>query len=141
MATSGTRGAGITIGYADTAQGQATAIAQILDVDLPQVTTDKVDVTSGEDATDATKLFKRIIAGWAEAGEASFDIIYKKAQAATLYGLRGVAKYWTITAVDGSTWKFQGFLANLGASAPMKDVIKQKVTVAVDGEVTFAAGV
>ena len=117
MSTTGTRGAGITIGYADTLAGPPTAIAQILDVDLPQVAADKLDVTSGDDATDAANLWKRIISGWKEGGQVSFDVIYKKAQATALYNLLGVAKYWTITAADNSTWKFQGFLENLGAIA------------------------
>ncbi len=133
------KGYGSTLGHS--VDGVAyTAVAQTVDLSGPEPEVGEVNITNN-DSPDNTKEY---LPGMIEPDELEFEVIYKKTQAATLYGLfgNGIVYFWQITYPDNSNWKFKGFLNAFGTEAPTEDeAIRNTVGIKLTSKPTFTAGV
>lgn len=138
MATNAIIGRGTTISYGDSGSDTSfTALAEVVDCPLPEISTpSKVPAThylSGD-------FMDYVSPGFKDVGDIELELNYEASQTATLIDLVGVEKWWLITLPDGATYLFPGYISKLGGTNPKDNVIKQKVGLAIIGEITFTAG-
>jgi len=138
-ATNAISGKGSTLGYASTLGGSATLVSEVFDLSVPEWNGDHFDATH---FASPSSTGEKVKTGWGELSDVSFKLNYFKTQAATIYGLRNVPKYWTITLPDSSTIQFYGEISKLGGDqVPNKDRIIQSATITIiSGDITFTAG-
>lgn len=138
-ASTATVGYGSILAWSATEGGTYAAIAQTRDLPGPEPEVGDVNITNN-DSPDNTKEY---IPGMIEPGELDFELVYKKAVCATLYGMFGnqVVYWWKETFLDGSTWKFPGYLKKFGTETETEDKeIQNNVTIKLTGKPVFAAG-
>lgn len=125
-------------GYGTTLVGATlNAIGMITRVSLSGCDADMIDITT----MNTTGKWKRFIAGLKDAKDVSFDLVYEKANMATLLGgLGGAAEVWTIEFPDGSTFACSGVIQHLGTTSPNGDKITQTLTIKFSGQPTFTPG-
>lgn len=138
MPTNATKGYGASLAWGTT-PGSLTDIIQIRDISGPSVEVGEVDITNQDSANE----FKEWLPGFADAGEVEFNVVYTKAQCASLYSIvaNGDIYYFVLTLRDGSTWAFYGFIKNFGTEVEYEDsVIENEISIRVTGKPTFAVG-
>jgi predicted secreted protein len=85
-------------------------------------------------------------AGLRDGGTATFKILFKKTDFATLQTdySTGTTRYWKVVFSDlastASTLAFAGFIEELGTPMPMDDKVEAEVQIKVSGVVTFTSG-
>lgn len=131
--TDAIKGYGVTLAYADVGSTTYTPIAQIKDLTGPELDSDDIDVSNNS----SPNMTREFMAGWQDSGEVETEVVYTKAQAATLYSIYRVTKNYLVTLSDGSTIKFTGYLKTLGIESPQEEEVRQSITIKVSGEVTF----
>jgi hypothetical protein len=136
-------GFGITLSHSTTSGGSYTAIAEILELTPPAPSVDEVKVYR----SDNTAAVVEKIPGWTEVGDCDMTITYTPANRAALEGYLGVPAFWKITyptcgtqTVQGDIDAFGGFLKEIGKETPLKDAMKCKAKIAINGGVTYTAG-
>jgi hypothetical protein len=131
-------GEATTLGYS--ADGTTyTAIAEVLDVTMPETTTEKVKVTSYD--TDDKQ--HEYIPGWRDGSDVDVEVIYFKTLHNTLKGFADARaiKFWKITYPDGSSDAWKGFITKFGGgSVPMDDKLVTKMSINLNNKVTYTAG-
>jgi hypothetical protein len=111
------------------------ALSEILDVKLPGVTVDEIDITH----MTSDNSYKEFAPGWFTADDLTVRANYLKAQTATVDGLVGTSKTWKITLPDTSYWYFTGWLKVVAGEAPLADRITADWTFKITGKPTFVA--
>lgn len=132
-ASTATLGTGTTLKYG------STLLAEVMDLDLPEQSVQKVDI-SNHDSPDKKREY---IAGWISQSDPSATLVYLKAAATALQTMidAKTVSAWTITFPDGSTLVFNAFLMALSIAAPLEDKMTQRIGFAItDSDVTFTAG-
>jgi hypothetical protein len=146
MAQGGMVGNGVKIAYAASSPVTWTSIGQILSVEIPQLTADKIDRT-----VSSTNDYKRSMPGMVEVSDLTFELLQDldettgAAQRALLGFLKaGTTIYWRVEVPadrnqsEFVALEFQGFVGSWQPSAPVDD--KQVLNVSVifdDADVTI----
>lgn len=144
-------GFGLQIGYRDVGSVDAyTLIAKTVDLDLPSSSVGVIDVVHN----DLPSQTKGKLPGLIDPEEYEFEVIYEKAGAAELYGLKASRsiKEWVVyipdgasgvdDATDGSKVEFQGFVSGVGGESETDDgLVTMSVTIQQTGPETFTAAV
>lgn len=133
-----------TVGYGSSlfysVDGTAyTEVAQTVDLSGPEPEVGDVAITNN-DSPDNTKEY---IPGMIEPGEQEFEVVYKKAVCAALYGMfgNGITYFWRELYPDGSKWEFKGYLKGFGTEAPTEDeAIRNTITIKLTTKPVFTAG-
>lgn len=129
-------GKGTKIGYAATAEGTPTELAEVFKVTPPVDKTGRVKTTH----YGSTGPYHDTIAeGFTENPTCEVEANYTKAQRAALSTIKDVVKYWTITYPDNSTEKFQGRVIEISADVPNEDKITNKCVIELTTAPVFAA--
>ena len=139
MASDATKAYGSVIAYSTTENGTYTDIAQSVDLGGPSPEVGDVGITNN-DSPDNTKEY---MPGMIEPGELEFQLVYKKDQCATLYGMFGddVVYWWKETYPDGSSWKFAGYIKGFGTEGETEDgALMNNVTIKLTSKPAFTAG-
>lgn len=146
MAQGGMIGNGVKIGYSTSSPVSYTSIGQILSLEIPQLTADKIDRT-----VSSTNDYKRSMPGMIDVSDLTFELLQDldetsgAAQRALLGFLKnGTTIYWRIEVPADRAqnecvpFEFQGFVSSWQPSAPVDD--KQVLSVSVsfdDSDVTI----
>ncbi len=131
-------GYGFALEYSATGAGEYTQIAEILDIKVPTVTTDKVVIQRN----DSPDLYGEKIPGWKEASDLEATVVYNHQQAVTLYGYfeAQTLLYWRFRKPDDThTGTFRGFVCEMGDENPLKDKMMNVIKIAVSGKYSFNA--
>jgi hypothetical protein len=134
-------GHGSSIKYGSTAATSSTAIANILSISGPNQTRAAVDITAMDSASGAMEF----IAGLADPGETSFDLLFEGTsggQYTTLNALYqgGSTNHFHISFADGANWYCKGVLTSLGHTIPLDDKMTASITIKHSGAPTVSAG-
>ncbi len=129
MASSGTHGHGTTL-----SGSSLGTVGEVIDIDLGGIEATDIDLGS----MDSTDKYKDFISGMIDAGEISFNCIYDKTQASSLYGAVGTSDTFTVTFPDSATFVASGYVKNVGTTIPFEDKIEQSVTIKISGKPTFS---
>lgn len=113
--------------------GVYTALANITAIGGPDVEVDDVDVTN----LSYADLFRRFIAGWADAGVVEMEANFDPATCATLVAQLRVANVWRIVFSNGSHWDFSGYLKSLKTDNPLTEQVSMPFSVKISGPPTF----
>lgn len=121
----------------------ATAIAQVQDIDGPDLSLDTEDVTSH----DSTGGWEEVVATILRSGELSYDIVYDPANAThknAAAGLIGDMVARTATTysmvfpdVAATTWSFSAFVTGFKPSAPVSGKLAAAVKMKITGQPTL----
>ncbi|MES2706076.1 MAG: phage tail tube protein [Verrucomicrobiota bacterium] len=141
MAKKAAYGSALAVQYAQT--GSYTAIASVGDFTGPEISVETIDVTTHDSADH----FNEFLAGMADGGEVSFDLVFNSAAAAheTLYNAVAARLLhnfqvqlpgFTNTA-GGGYFQFAGLFTKAGASFPVKDKIGMGMSIKVSGKPVF----
>jgi hypothetical protein len=128
-------GYGTSIGYADTAEGSYTTLADVVDITPPEEEVDDIETTT-HSSTNKVRTYQ---GGLIEPGETDVVIQFDKTIYGTLRGLRGAKKFWKITIPDGSTQVFAGYIKKIGPETPLDDIVTVNLTMMVAGDPTYRA--
>jgi predicted secreted protein len=120
-----------------------TAVAQVRDINGPNMSADPIDVSDRDSA------WKQFLAGQRDGGELTFDLVYDPdlaSQSASVAGglltlfIAGTSNNFRVTFADATpaTATFAGFVQSVQPKAPYNDAQTADVTVKVSGQVTFA---
>lgn len=140
MAQGGVIGNGVKVGYSAASPVSYTSIGQILSIEIPQLTADKVDRT-----VSSSNQYKRSMPGMIDVSDLTFELLadLDESTGATqrqllTYLKAGTTIYWRIEVpVDRSKsecvpFEFQGYVASWQPTAPVDDKQVVKVSVAFD---------
>jgi hypothetical protein len=141
MAKTAAYGSKLAVQYAQT--GSYLDIASVGDFSGPEISVETIDVTTHDSANN----FNEFLAGMADGGEVSFDLIFDPSLAAheTLYNaVSGRLKHnfyvkfpgWVSTAAGGYL-AFAGIFTKVGLSFPVKDKVGASVTLKVSGKPVY----
>lgn len=119
--------------FGTTLEMDAVGIAQIQDIDGPNLSTDTDEITN-HSSPDATEEF---IATIKRTGEVSFPLVFNPADAShnamfTAWKDRTLDPY-TLTYPDGSTWEFDAYVTGFGQGAPVVGHLSANVTLRPSG--------
>jgi hypothetical protein len=145
MPSDATPGYGASIGYTDLVVGgdysgsSYTALAQVGDVPMPESDVEEVEISNQDSPTGASGLpVAEFLPTWITPGEIELELVYTKAQFATLNGLNGVSKHWKVTLSDGSSGEFNGWVKKPQVTSELKGKVIAKTSIRATGEVGFA---
>lgn len=96
-----------------------TDIVQTVDLAGPSPEVGDIKITNNSSPNNTHEYMPGLI----EPGELDFDIVYTKAQCATLYALLGDGNtyFWRETWPDGSKWEFKGYVKGFGTEGETED--------------------
>jgi len=127
-----------------------TVVAQIVDLDGPEAESDQIEV-SHRGSGGSIDRWRRFVAGLADGGEVSFDVILDLDHAShdptvtgSLWNLleTGEVNNFRITfpgvGSATTTATFEAFVSRFSTSSPLEDGIKGDVTTKITGAVTWA---
>lgn len=127
-----------TLGHSTTLGGTYTLVAEVVNVDPPELET----TVSDSWHLTSTAAMKTFIPGMVDPGEMAFMLRWTKAQYNTLHGLIRTALFWKVTFPDGTTFAVGGFLKTLGAPKVAEDdTINQDCSIKASGAVTYTPAV
>jgi len=129
------KGYSTTIKYGTSGGSPTTLLGQVMDVTAPDQSVDDVEFTNNDSANG----FKEYIPGLSDGGTVSFEVVYEESKNATMQTLLGAMKSWEITLPDDSTWDFEGYVNGLGHDVPVGDLVKNSVSIKIDGKPSFSA--
>jgi hypothetical protein len=132
-ANTATIGYGAALAYSDTENGSYTSVSEVLDMEIPRFTQDTVEATHMESPNN----FIERIAALKDPGEYTFTINFNKTQYDTLDGLAGTTKWWRVQTPADDTWKFQGFISEIGGEMPLNDRITAEIVITITGAITY----
>lgn len=129
-------GSVVTMGVDDGASGY-DEIAQIVDMDLPGIEADDIEV-SVRDGDG----YGEFISGFKMAGESTFDIVYDPdetthIQLTTLAGAGTVIGWQFTLPGTGNTIVADAYVKRFKPTAPLKDKLSANITLKFTGEPTF----
>ncbi len=119
--------------------GSTGLIGNIRSITLPNMERVYFDTSSMSSTND----YRTFLGGMIDAGEATFELVFDKADVATLHAaIEAVLETWTIVFSNASTWACSGGVKSSGAgSANIDDVVTWNLTLKFSGKPTFVAGV
>jgi hypothetical protein len=126
---------GSTIGIGVVASGTYVTIAEVVDINAPDI---KIASTKVTHLTSANA-FQEKIPGLGDGGEIQLKLNFVKAGFATIYGYLRVLKDFLITFADGSTMLATGFINGIKISAPGETHITVDIGIEVTGKPVFTA--
>lgn len=131
---SGNIGLGTQLGYSATQSGY-THIADLKDIGGTEPKFEEYDRTAYSDTVIQTA------AGLLNGGEQKNTVMYNASNSATLNTLKQTKaiKYWQVLFPDTSGYWYQGWIQSLGTEQPMKEGIKNTITIRLTSDVTFFA--
>lgn len=138
----GVIGYGATIGYGDTLDGSYSDLADVTDIVPPKIEVNKVDKTTHSSASYAREMHPGLIT----AGEATFKLLFDRANETTLYGLIRTTKYWRIQfpletgETTASKYRCAGFICGIQPAVPIDDKMETEVTICWTGKPVFTSG-
>jgi hypothetical protein len=125
--------------FGTTLDMDAVPIAQVQDIDGPNLSTDTDEITN-HSSPGAVEEF---IATIKRTGEVSFPLVFNPANAGHAAMLAAWSNKsldpYTLTYPDGSTWEFDAYVTGFGKSAPVNGHLSAAVTLRPSGEPTFTA--
>lgn len=139
-ATEGITGIHTTVAHSTTQNGTYTPLAEVFDVNSPEMSVAIVEFTHYNSDDDQ---IEKKPSGWKDIGDVTLSMNFTSAQYDTLVGLVGDEDQWfQITVGDsGAVHEFRGFVSKLGGSpVAIKDRVVEKVTITVSGDYDFTAG-
>ena len=120
--------------------GSYADIAYVGDLNGPEISVEPIDVTTH----DSANAFTEYLAGLADAGEVSFDLVFDSASSAHSVLYSDVAARlmhnWQIKLPGfvntgaGGYFAFAGFLSKIGIVLPVKDKFMASVTIKISGK-------
>ena len=133
MGANAIRSHNTTIARQDAGVGAFVNVEEVLDVTPPGQLRTILQATAQSDN------FPYKVLGMADVGDFQFGINFSPGLASHegLLDSRLAAQIdgWMVTYSNGETWIFSGGIANIEPTAPIDDILKANVTVAVWGEV------
>lgn len=127
-----------------------TVIGQIRDLSGPAIESDQIEV-SHRGSGGAIDRFRRFVAGLADGGEVSFDIVFDPDLAShdptiagSMYDLAesGEVNEFQITfpgqGSDVTTVDFDAFVSNFEIDSPLEDGLSADITLKITGPLTWA---
>lgn len=139
---SGEIGFGTAVGYGDTQGGSFTDVSELVDVKLPKIEVNDVDLTHH----GITDFFRDFTPGLGNAGEIVMKLLFDKAQQDALYGLIRTTKWWRINfplaegEITPSCWKCQGYIKGVENMNPLDDKMEADFTVKLRGKPAWMSG-
>ena len=130
------------IGHGTTISGSVAGdIGEI--VDIPQIANPSVTVNDDSDMASVEQ-WEEKAAGWKNAGQATFTVKYTGEDTAEkIHNALGILQNWTITSpvpsgkTTGATLVCAGIETGYSIAAPLKDEMRQDVTIEFSGKPTF----
>jgi hypothetical protein len=119
--------------------GTYTAIAQTKDLKGPEPEVGDIKITNNDSPNNT----KEYAPGMIEPGEMSFEMVYTKTQATTLFAAFGDGNTYSFKElyVDGSTTIFPGFIKKIGIETKTEDEANMAhITIKLTGKPVFTAG-
>ena len=128
-------GIGTTLSYASyPTPSTFTAVAEVIDVGWPDVTSGEVDVTH----YGTTGSFKEFLpSAFKEGGEFEALLNFTTAGYIAVAAIQNIKKTWKITLPGGNYLQFPGHIKGLAGEIPIEDRVTNTVTIKVDGEIEF----
>jgi predicted secreted protein len=126
-------------GHSTTLAGStAGTIGEITKLDVSGRKREMIDTSS----CDSSLAFRTFIAGMADEGELSVDVVYDGTAAGVGQKLDSafeskVVQTWTITWPDTSTFVCPGHITNLGTATTYEKEITQSLTIKLTGNATY----
>lgn len=137
MATGGVLGNGVKVGYSANSPVSWTSVAQVLEVDFPELTPDKVDTT-----VHGSSKWKRSMAGMIEVSDMTLTLLADTDPSTTPghdalwdYNQSQTTVWWRVEVPSNRTqsaytaFEFQGMVAGIKLATPIDD--KQTLTVVI----------
>lgn len=115
-----------------------TKIAQSRDLKGPNPEVGDIKLTNNDSPNNT----KEYAPGMIEPGEIDFELVYDKAQAATLYAMfgDGLIHFWREVYADGSKWEFKGYIKKFGTETKTEDEANTTtVTIKLTNKPVFTA--
>jgi hypothetical protein len=144
MPSEATPGYGASIKYTDIIAGgdysgaSYTSLAQVMDVPLPELDIDEVEISNQDSPIGASgRPVSEFMPTWANPGEIELELLYTKDAFNTLNGLNGVTKHWEVELADGSTAEFDGWIKKPSVTSELKGKVNAKTSIRATGEVAF----
>lgn len=110
-----------------------TEFAEITEITPPNVEADDIETSHMQ----SPEQFKEFDPGWADGGEVELTINFDKDQNETVYGLFRQKKGFKMTFVDGSAWKFNGYIKAFGNEVDREGIITAPITLKISGKPVF----
>jgi hypothetical protein len=117
-----------------TAATAYTDIAEIVDVNGPNIEVNDIEMTNA----DSPGNFEQYEPGTNNPGEVEVVANYTKAQYSTSMGLIGTKRRWRLLFTDNSNLLYDGYIKGLGTAAPLKDKVSATTTIKIASQPTFA---
>lgn len=127
-----------------------TSVAQVGDLDGPQLISDQIEVSHRSDGNPAN-MWRRYVAGMKDGGEVTFTLIFDPDDpthdptlATSMYaqGMDGTPAGYQIdfpgAGTKRTTASFQAYVTNWDTSSPLEDGLTADVTLKISGQVTWA---
>ena len=141
MATGGVLGNGCKVGFSANSPVSWTAVGQVLNVELPTLEADDVDIT-----VHGTSRFKRSMAGMIEVSELTLELLADTDPATSaahhtlwVYNQSGTTIWWRVEVPtdrnqsEYTPFEFQGLVKSWQLAAPIDDRQSLTVVVKFDG--------
>ena len=135
-----TKGYGSILAYSTPAvPATYIVVAQTVDLEGPSPEVGDIPITNNDSPANT----KEYMPGMIEPAEQDFQVVYTKAQAASLYALfgDGLIYNWRETYPDGSKWEYKGYQKRFGTEAPTEDgAIRNTITLKLTQKPVFTPG-
>ncbi len=105
-------------------------LAEILDVDLPELSRESIDTTHMGTTNAKTYIPSTLI----DVGELSCDLGFDPSASPPI---NLAPENVTILFPSGTSWSFSGFMTGFNAKAPLEDKMTASVTIKASGEITI----
>lgn len=116
-----------------------STIGELRDITPPPLSRNPIETTSHNEVEES------FVVGIRRKGELQFSIGYVPSLAShdhlsglTKSWLDGAKDSWRITYPDNSVWIFDGYITNIGPSAPIDDGLVADITIRPTGVMSFA---
>lgn len=133
-------GYGVVLEYDDAGNGTWVAIAQVRDVDGPELLTEAIEASCHSDDSNNHRDY---VPGLNDLGDISFELAYDDSLASHTWlrsSARAAFKDFRVTHPDsGSTiWTFQAMVTSLSPKFPVDGLMTADVTLKAKGNITFS---
>jgi predicted secreted protein len=110
------------------------AVAEVVSVDVMDVSVDDLDVTSH----DSPSQWKEFLGGLKDGGELSMELNFDPELHATLLSIVGVSRDMRLMFPDGDNQvNFEGYINGMSAAAPHDDKLSASLSVKVSGPIAI----
>lgn len=134
-------GYGVVLEYDDAGDDTWVAIAQVRDVDGPEMLTEAIEATCHNDS--GLNNHRDYVPGLNDLGDVTFELAYDEAQASHTWlrsSARSAFKDFRVVHPDtgGTVWTFKAMTTSLSTKFPVDGLMTADVTMKAKGDITFS---